>query len=185
MSTPASERAKLFVDQCAAIVLGAIQQYGGVASRVAGEVDRGDFGAKEWFRSMTQLWDIAAINSTALATTVAAGPGAQTAPKSVTSAVTTAVQSQPRREFCTSLRTSNCVAARPVSPATWSASSPPAGTMRSRTRSVGCPPNSKLSRLRSCLEGRPGGTYIGTVAVRGHTADPDPKDPRVTVPVIW
>lgn len=184
MSTPASERAKLFVDQCAAIVLGAIQQYGGVASRVAGEVDRGDFGAKEWFRSMTQLWDIAAINSTALATTVAAGPGAQTAPKSATSAVTTVSKANhPRILYIVEdfkLRgSSTSVPGHLVSFV-------PAGGHDAKSNPLGrLSAEQQAFQVEICLEGRPGGTYIGTVAVRGHTAEPDPKDPRVTVPVIW
>ncbi len=184
MTTPASERAKLFVDQCAAIVIGAVQQYGAVASRVAGEIDRGDFGAKEWIRSMTQLCDVAVINSAAFATTLAAGPGARLAPKSACSDA-----SLPKANYARTLyiaddfkrggKTSTSVPAHLVSFV-------PAGGRDEKSNPLGLlPAGAEAFRVELHLAGLPGGTYFGTVAARLPTAKPDPKDDRVTVRVLW
>jgi hypothetical protein len=185
VSTPPTERAKLFVDQCAAVVLGAVQQYGAVAGRVAGEIDSGDFGAKEWFRSMTQLCDLAALNSVAFATTVAAGPGALLAPKIAKSDEITL----PKVNYARIL-----YIAEDFKVAPGSASVPghrvrfmPAGGLDAKSKPLGLlSAGEEAFQVEIHVAGLPGGTYFGTVAACPHTAKPDPKnDPVVTVHVIW
>ena len=80
MTTPFPERAKLFIEQCAAIYRDTLLEYGTLASRVADEIDNADFGPKEWVKAATQFWDIAAFNGVDFAETVLAGPGASPAP---------------------------------------------------------------------------------------------------------
>lgn len=183
MTTPASERAKLFVDQCAAIVVGAVEQYGAVASRVAGEIDRGDFGAKEWFRSMTQLCDVAAINSAAFAMTIAAGPGARLAPKSACSDA-----SLPKANYARTLYIADDFkrGGDPTSVPRHLVSFVPTGGLDEKSNPLGrLPAGEEAFRVELHLAGLRGGTYFGTVAARLPTAKPDPKDDRVTVRVLW
>lgn len=185
MSTPPPKRAKLFVDQCAAIVVGAVQQYGAVASRVAGQIDSGDFGAKEWFRSMTQLWDIAAINSVAFATTVAAGPGARPAPKIVSSAETTLSKVNHARilyiteDFKLPGGSTSVPGHRVMFV--------PYGGRDAKLNPLGLlPAGEEVFRVEIHVAGLPGGTYFGKIRAYAQTAAPDPQnDPCVTVPVIW
>jgi hypothetical protein len=186
VSTPPSERAKLFVDECAAIVLGAVQQYGAVASRIAGQIDSGDFGAKEWFRSMTLLWDVAAINTVAFATTVAAGPGARLAPKIVSSAETSLLPKVNHERIL--------YIAEDFKLPGGSASVPghrvrfvPTSGRDAKLNPLGLlSAGEEVFRVEIHVAGLPGGTYLGKVRARPHNVAPDPQnDPCVTVPVIW
>lgn len=183
MTTAPSERAKLFVDQCAAIVIGAVQQYGAIASRAAGEIDRGDFGAKEWSKSMTQLCDVALINSAAFATTVAAGPGARLAPNSACSDANLPKANHPRTLYIADDfkrgKNSPGVPAHLVSFV-------PAHGRDEKSNPLGLlSAGAETFRVEIHLAGLPGGTYCGTVAARDHAAQPSPQDDRVPVYVTW
>jgi hypothetical protein len=184
VNTPASERAKLFVEECAEIVLGAVQQYGAVASEAAGEIDNGNFGSKEWARSMTRAFDIAALTSVALAEAVMAGPGASLAPESVTSADMKLdnVNYPCVLYIVDGFKLAGGTEAVPAQRVKFV----PAGGRDEKSKPLGrLSAEQQTFRVEIHVAGLPGGTYIGKVAARPPAAEPGPNDPSVTVPVIW
>jgi hypothetical protein len=185
VSTPASERAKLFAEECAAIVMGAVQQYGAVASEAAGEIDDGNFGSKEWVRSMTRAFDIATLTSVALAEAVMAGPGASAAPKSVTSDEMKFDKEDYARVLYIVDAFKLSSRSEPVPPQR--VKFVPGGLRDEQANPLGLLTAGEES-FRVVIEtaGLPGGTYVGTVEARPKPPAPDQgTHPRVTVQIVW
>ncbi|MBV8862621.1 MAG: hypothetical protein JO082_07610 [Mycobacterium sp.] len=185
MSTPASERAKLFVEECAAIVVGAVQQYGAVASEAAGEIDNGNFGSKEWVRSMTRAFDVAALTSVALAEAVMAGPGASLAPKSVSSEEMKFEKAAYAQVLyiVDDFKLAGGAEAVPAQRVNFV----PGGLRDEQAKPLGVLTAGEESFwVVIQTAGLPGGTYFGTVGARPKPPSPDQgTDPRVTVQIVW
>lgn len=185
-TTPYSERAKTFVEQCAATYRDAFRHYGHVAARVADKIDNGDFGPEEWVRTVTQLCDIAAYSAVELAETVLAGPGAVPAHDTVSSDVVTL----PEEVDCPHVlsvsehfklpNTSICVPSRQVGFV-------PGGEDDAKPSPLGLlPAGVRTFRVIFDTRNLTGGTYVGWVRARPQTRGPNaPQDQFVRVQVAW
>ena len=188
MTTPASDRVKVFIDNCAQIYLNALRQYGSVASHTVDQIDKGKFGAKEWLGTMTQLCDIAALSSIELAETVLSGPGAPPAPKSIKSLPVELTGLDAKRAHILTMAEPLTQGGTTVHPERVGFSPGAEGDDDGSCPLV-LPAGETTFRVVADTTDLPGGTYVGTVRVHPQDDDPqnpdDSKDKFVLVQVVW